>query len=72
LQRVAEVIDERFGVQYHPSHVWKLLRDLGWSCQIPGRRALQRDEEAIAQWRRFRWYHIKKRRTAGRSSGIPR
>lgn len=60
LQRVAEVIDERFGVQYHPSHVWKLLRDLGWSCQIPERRALQRDEEAIAQWRRYRWYRIKK------------
>jgi transposase len=59
LQRVAEVIDEHFDVQYHPSHVWKLLRDLGWSCQMPVRRALRRDEEAIAQWRRSRWYHIK-------------
>ena len=47
LQKVAEVIDERFGVQYHTSHVWKLLQGLGWRCQIPDRRALQRDEEPM-------------------------
>lgn len=72
LQRVAEVIAARFGVQYHPCHVWKLLRSLGWSCQKPERRALQRDEEQIAHWKRYRWPHIKKRRKVWGPSGVSR
>lgn len=61
LKRVAEVIEREFGVAYHPCHVWRLLDRLGWSCQKPERRARERDEEAIAQWRTVRWPHIKKR-----------
>lgn len=60
LQRVAEVIDRQFGIQYHPCHVWKLLTGLGWSCQKPERRALQRDETAIERWKRNEWLRIKK------------
>lgn len=61
LARVAEVIARHFGVRYHPCHVWRVLRGLGWSCQKPERRARERDEEAIARWRRETWPHIKKR-----------
>jgi len=61
LPRVAEVIDRTFGVRYHPSHVWKILRGEGWSCQKPERRARERDEDAIQKWRQARWPHIKKR-----------
>ena len=32
------------GVEYHPGHVWRLLRQMGWSLQKPGRRALERNE----------------------------
>lgn len=31
LERVAQVIKEHFAIEYHPGHVWYLLRDLGWS-----------------------------------------
>ncbi|MGH7255405.1 MAG: IS630 family transposase [Nitrospirales bacterium] len=62
LKRVTQLIRQQFGVTYHPSHVWKLLTGLGWSCQKPERRALQRDEPTIARWKRERWPHIKKRR----------
>jgi transposase len=48
LKRIAAVIQVHFGVRYHPAHVWKILRRLGWSCQVPERRPLQRDEQAIA------------------------
>lgn len=58
--RVAQVIERRFGVRYHPSHVWKLLRKLGWSCQKPEQRARERDEEAIRRWRKRDWPRIKK------------
>jgi len=60
LQRVAALIEREFAVAYHPSHVWKLLTGLGWSCQKPERRARERDEAAIARWQRAEWPAIKK------------
>ena len=50
LQRVAEVIEADTGIVYHPGHVWRLLRQMGWSRQRPARRAIERDDEAIANW----------------------
>lgn len=61
LSRVAEVIRRRWGVSYDPSGVWHVLRNMGWSCQKPERRARERDEEAIAAWRKKKWPRIKKR-----------
>ena len=58
--RVAEVIERRFGVRYHVDHVWRLLAQLGWSSQKPEQRARERDEAAIASWRRYHWPRIKK------------
>lgn len=52
LKRIARVIREEFGVEYHPGHVWKLLRGLGWSCQVPERRSIQRNEQAIEDWKK--------------------
>ena len=70
LARVAEVIEREFGVKYHPGHVWHILRGMGWSCQKPERRARERDEEAIRQWREKKWVQVKKKpaTTAGASS----
>lgn len=62
LERVAEVIERKFAVAYHPAHVWKILGALGWSCQKPERRARERDDEAIRRWRRHDWPRIKKGR----------
>ena len=59
--RVAGLIEAECGVHYHPGHVWRLLRQLGWSCQKPIGRALERDEAKIAQWKRKRWPEIKKK-----------
>ena len=72
LGRIAEVIQREFGVFYHPNHVWRLLRQHCWSCQVPEWRAIQRDEEAIAHWKRYQWPHIKKRPTTWGPSGLPR
>ena len=60
LPRVAEVIAIHFGVEYHPGHVWKILRAMAWSCQKPESRARERDEEAIRRWRQEDWPRIKK------------
>jgi transposase len=59
--RVARLIQEEFGIRYHSGHVWKLLRQLNWSPQRPVGRALERNEEAIGQWKRKTWPGIKKK-----------
>ena len=59
-QRVADLIEQECGVRYTSVHVWRILRDLGWSCQRPTGRALERDEKAIRQWKRVRWPELKK------------
>src|SRR5262245_22300947 len=42
--RVAWLIEAHFAVRYHPSHVSRLVRALGWTPQRPLQRATQRDE----------------------------
>jgi transposase len=59
--RVAHLIENEFGIEYHRGHVWKVLDDLGWSCQRPVGRARERNEEEIRRWRRVRWPAIKKK-----------
>jgi len=51
LDRVATVIERLTGVGYHRGHVWKLLRHrLHYRLLRPARRAIERDERAIARW----------------------
>jgi transposase len=50
LARITIVIEQATGVGYHPGHTWKLLRRMGWRLQRPARRAVERDEQAIARW----------------------
>lgn len=59
--RVAEVVRREFGVAYSPSHMTRLLKGLGWTPQKPVVRARQRDEAAVAQWRKTTWRGLKKR-----------
>jgi transposase len=60
-ERVAELIRREFGVSYHPAHVSRLLKKkLRSSLQKPERRADQRDEEAIDNWKEKKWPALKK------------
>jgi transposase len=59
--RIAHVIEEEFGVHYHKGHVGKILQELHWTPQVPIRRALQRDEEAIQGWRDDVWPDLLRR-----------
>jgi len=66
--RVRELIEYETGVRYHEAHVWRILRKLNWTCQRPTGKALERDEQAIGRWKKYRWPQIKKKRSA---SGAP-
>lgn len=58
--RVARLIQQHCRVRFHRSHVARLLHELGFSCQKPQRRALERDEARIEEWKRKEWPRIKK------------
>jgi transposase len=55
LARVAGLVRRQFGVEYTLAGIDVLLHRLGWSVQVPARRAAERDEAAIAAWRRETW-----------------
>jgi len=59
--RVRKVIELEFGISYHKSHVARLLKELKWTPQQPIERAAQRDEDAIAYWRKHTWIDMKKK-----------
>jgi transposase len=61
-ERVATVIRKEFGVSYHPAHVSRVVRALEFSLQKPQRRAEQRDEEAIDNWKEKKWPSLKRGR----------
>ena len=63
-RRVAEVIAKKFAVTYHPAHVWKILRGLGWTPQKPEQRARERNETDIQRWRDHDWPRLKRGRIA--------
>jgi hypothetical protein len=60
--RVGWLIEQQFGVHYHPAHVSRMLHGLGFSPQKPARRAIERNEERIRAWIEQDWPRVKKRR----------
>ena len=62
LARIGGLVRERFRVEYTLAGLDVLLHRIGWSVQVPARRAAERDEAAIAAWREETWPVIKGRR----------
>ncbi|MCX5206014.1 winged helix-turn-helix domain-containing protein [Streptomyces sp. NBC_00237] len=60
LARIAEVIRRRFEVEYTLAGVDLLLHRIGWSVQVPARRAAERDEAKIAAWKDEQWPVVKR------------
>lgn len=72
LKRIGRLISKYWRIHYTHGGVWKLLHhDLGWSCQKPERRAMPRDEKAIAYWKKYTWPGIKKNTKTWGPSCIP-
>lgn len=62
LARVAALVSRLFHISYTPRGISYLLHRLGWSPQVPQRRAVERDEEAIATWVKDTWSLVEQRR----------
>ena len=59
LARITEVVRRRFGAEYTLAGMDLLLHRIGWSVQVPARRAAERDEAAITAWREETWPVVK-------------
>ncbi|UNZ15725.1 winged helix-turn-helix domain-containing protein [Streptomyces sp. 891-h] len=71
LARIKTLIGRRFHKSYTVQGVAALLKRHGWSCQVPARRAIERDEAAVAGWVKDAWPQVEgpwRRSTPGSSS----
>ena len=59
LARVADLIARLFRQRYTLRGVSLLLHRIGFSPQMPARRAVERDEKAIATWRTESWAKVR-------------
>ncbi|MGW7485351.1 winged helix-turn-helix domain-containing protein [Nonomuraea muscovyensis] len=72
LVRVKTLIGRLFHIGYTVEGVGKLLRRHGWSVQVPVRRALERDEQAIAAWKQEVWPDVKPPRRTWAPTSVSR
>ena len=59
LAGVTALISRRFGVSYTLRGASSLLHRMGFSPQVPARRAAERDEDAVAAWRSVTWAKVR-------------
>lgn len=58
---IAWIIEEEFGVHYHPGHVRKLLHELHFSVQRPHRVLMRADPAEQDRWHRYTYPRLKKK-----------
>lgn len=61
LVRITKVIRTVASVSYHPNHVWRILRAMGFTCQKPSTKPKERSEKTIKQWKETEWPAIQKK-----------
>ena len=57
---ITRLIQEEFGVRYHPGHVRKLLHEIGFSVQRPKRKLARADAKEQDRWQRYDYPNLKK------------
>ena len=63
---IARVIEDEFAVHYHPGHVRKVLKALGFSVQRPRRKLAKADPVEQDRWQRYTYPRLKKKPPSGR------
>lgn len=60
VQRIAYAASKKLGIKLHITQTWRTIISLGFSCQKPERRAKERNERAIREWRIGIFQRLKK------------
>lgn len=58
---ITKVINEEFGIKYHPGHVRKILKALGFSIQRPTIKLVQANSVNKNKWIRYTYPLVKKK-----------
>jgi len=58
---IAKIIEDEFAVTYHPGHVRKLLKEMGFSVQRPTTKLVQADLAKQNKWTRYTYPNLKKK-----------
>lgn len=58
---IGEVIQNEFGIEFHPGHIRKILKEMSYSMQKPKRVLARADELEKKRWRRYTYPNIKKK-----------
>lgn len=61
LGRITALILKTQKIHYKPRSVWHVLHAIGFSCQKPARRAKERDEKKIRDWKMIEWPRLLKK-----------
>lgn len=64
LKRVGAIIERLHGVRFGQTQVWRILGSLGFSAQKPEKRAIERNEDTVRNWKRRTWPGLKKKPSA--------
>jgi len=59
--RLAQLIEQEFGVHFHPHYLSTWLRQRGYTPQKPRRVPREHDDEVIARWLETDWPRIKRK-----------
>jgi len=70
LERVRQLIQQKFEITYHPNYLNRLLRNLGFSPQKPLPQAIEQEKELVQAWLQQDWPRIKKVAAARRRNHI--
>ena len=68
--RIRDLIGRHLDVWYHHDHVRKVLQQLGFSCQRPGKAALEQNEQLVRTWVQTTLPELGKKGGGGRDAGV--
>ena len=57
---VTKIIEEEFGIGFHPGHVRKLLKEIGFSVQRPTYKLVKAESKKKNKWIRYTYPNFKK------------
>jgi transposase len=59
-ERIAALIQQKFNVSYHPAHISRLMKKIGFSLQKPQAKSYRKDPQQVHSWRTEQLPELKK------------
>lgn len=57
---IKEIVENEFGISYHPGHIRKLMKKIGFSFQRPTYKLINADPRKRNKWIRYTYPNLKK------------